>query len=825
MCPGTNDFAYLVRNYYTLMVLDGTELAIDDKGEQSSLPPLIISKQPPVETEDQSSMDFTNIKNALPNAHTNGNSKTEELGRVSTEPTSSVPTTTYNSSLSPSSNGIPRQNSLEPSAMRPHGPEVSQPFDESHHADCEGDDELDVVEGSKLKKKTMFNSKTELKKKMAVDRLASPLFNTAIFRSAKSSVAVHSSDSEGEDCDAGQSTVAIPSHEGEDTSMYPKSAKKNLKKQRSQSYTGVDETPGKDKEFFPSFSMRKQKKVRTRSDVAMSDSNDQHETANVDDPTQFIHSDTEVPNISESADTPVKKRSVLRGFNLHQPTESGVNTHTRRNTMFLDHSPTIDWKDLKNSLKFNLLRTDKKKKETIDNSYLKSAELISELSAGAPAAIILASMFQRDDRNTQRIPVLLEQIKLKIKDISPKLKEKNRHYLLELEYGSGPARLRWSVRREFKDFWSFHSKFKVMIFQGNIGGTKFSLPKFPARHSIFQKIQRAHKEAQQAKKAENIDGGGVSPHASIFHRTTSGGQSGLARQVSAISEEGRSVSSMSISSQSLSSVSGRSSRRKRVARFPRAVGTLWDNTDFNETTGKEYVEALRVALEKYILELFKALRFRADANRLFQFLEVSNMTIRLAPESSFHGKEGYLILRSSATLQGWRVSHWRPNDISQMVVRHTSKWYMVRESYILCVKDISDSNILEVFLVDPGFKVTHGDSDKLGSDEDTQVPSSSAHITFQLENLERKMKLVTNSRRQLGMWMDSINQMKDNTVWSKQHRFNSFAPVRTNVQAQWFVDAVSIALLSFVYNTNQTARLFLVCQYCIGYGKGCHLHS
>ena len=108
-------------------------------------------------------------------------------------------------------------------------------------------------------------------------------------------------------------------------------------------------------------------------------------------------------------------------------------------------------------------------------------------------------------------------------------------------------------------------------------------------------------------------------------------------------------------------------------------------------------------------------------------------------------------------------------------------------------------------MVDSGFKVTHSDSN------DDSPGSSQVHITFQVENLERKMKLVTNSRRQLGQWMDSIKSMKDNTIWSKNHRFNSFAPIRTNVQAQWFVDAVSfIVFLTAVARTNFLFVFFLL---------------
>lgn len=768
-----------------------------------------LQQKPTNQTQVHTIMSFSNLRNETPISSSPGNPGPEIPSGSFTELPSLNQAKEAMEVTNDKSNELP--NTTDPETS----PVILLDFHETPQAledlndGFEGDDELDVVEAQR-KKKTMFNSKSELKKKAAGKFSTNQLFNTAMFRSAKSSTPPHSSDSEGI-----EEFPEAYNAEAEDTSAHSKPAKLFLRKMRSSSDAGLprmEENPEKEREFFPSLTRRRFRKSRTKSDVTMSDTNGNNgDSTNPEDfeVLQCTHSDTELGNIAQNGDHS-KKKSMRRNFPLI-PTEAQPG-HARRHTIFtLDHSPTIDWKDLRNSLKFNLLGANKKKKEgPTDHSYLKSAELISELSAGAPAVIILASMFQRDDRNTQKIPILLEQLKLKVSDTSLSLKDKNRHYLIELEYGSGPARLRWSVRKEFKDFWSFHSKFKVANFQGNIVGTKLVLPKFPARHSIFNKVEQNHKE--QAKKGTAGAGTGegvpLSPRNSIFgHRANSfaSGPSqngeGITRHYSAISEEGsRNTSIFSDSSQSFSGLSSRTSNyfKKNRARFTRSVGTFWDISNVNEVVQKDYIEVLRCAVEKYVLELFKVLRFRADANRLFQFLEVSNMTIRLAPESPFHGKEGYLILRSSAMVQGWRVSHWKPNDISQMVVRHTSKWYMVRESYILCVKDISASNILEVFLVDPGFRVTHSDS---GKDEEDPY-SSQVHITFQLENLERKMKLVTNSRRQLGLWMSSITQMKDNTVWSKPHRFNSFAPVRTNVQAQWFVDAVSITLCSFTEITN-----------------------
>ncbi|KAL8864598.1 MAG: hypothetical protein Q9174_007293, partial [Haloplaca sp. 1 TL-2023] len=62
------------------------------------------------------------------------------------------------------------------------------------------------------------------------------------------------------------------------------------------------------------------------------------------------------------------------------------------------------------------------------------------------------------------------------------------------------------------------------------------------------------------------------------------------------------------------------------------------------------------------------------------------------------------------------------------------------------------------------------------------------HHSLKLSNSERRMKLLAKNERQLHQFEDSIRYMAQSTPWSKANRFDSFAPVRTNVFAQWLVD-------------------------------------
>lgn len=125
------------------------------------------------------------------------------------------------------------------------------------------------------------------------------------------------------------------------------------------------------------------------------------------------------------------------------------------------------WRQIKQQLK--LLGPRKGKDRTIDHE--KSAELLAELIAGSPAALMLASMFQRDEHGSKRVPVLLEQLKVKIVDSEFDTKSKENEHLaqndrhmvfrIELEYGSGLNRMKWTIKRYLRDFANLHLKYKL----------------------------------------------------------------------------------------------------------------------------------------------------------------------------------------------------------------------------------------------------------------------------------------------------------------------------------------------------------------------------
>ncbi|KMU82202.1 hypothetical protein CIHG_10596, partial [Coccidioides immitis H538.4] len=119
------------------------------------------------------------------------------------------------------------------------------------------------------------------------------------------------------------------------------------------------------------------------------------------------------------------------------------------------------WRQIKAGLK--MIGQRKKPEPTVD--HVKSAELLAELTSGVPAALLLASMFQRDEHGSRRIPILLEQLKVRITDSHFDSHSGDRHlvFRIELEYGSGMTRMKWVINRTLKDFANLHIKYKLQI--------------------------------------------------------------------------------------------------------------------------------------------------------------------------------------------------------------------------------------------------------------------------------------------------------------------------------------------------------------------------
>ncbi|KAE8448120.1 hypothetical protein EG329_009885 [Mollisiaceae sp. DMI_Dod_QoI] len=484
----------------------------------------------------------------------------------------------------------------------------------------------------------------------------------------------------------------------------------------------------------------------------------------------FNHGSSEQPPDVDGASSSRRPINFRRMTGLGGGHSEGEGQAPKRPFLGAERATTFGaqrWRMLKHGLK---LLGQRKEEHRVD--YLKSAELMAELRAGAPAALMLASMIQRDEHGNKRIPVLLEQLKLHVTDSrssveDPTDTERHLVFRIELEYGSGLNRMKWVIHRSLRDFANLHLRYKL---QGSSDkyiqlrsdvDSRPKQPRFPKSAFPYFRGVRGLGESEE-DEADNVrvdDTVGEATH----------------------SENDRKKKKRR---PSLGATRRKSSA---VIQDPVSGGILGGNQATQQT--RIYNERQRRRLEQYLQEMIRWLIFRADSNRLCRFLELSALGVRLAAEGSYHGKEGYLIIQSAKGLDVRRLL--TPKNVFS---RHSPKWFLVRHSYIVCVDSPENMHIYDVYLVDPKFEIRQKRRKlkEVSGKELVANAGSSAkhpqHHSLKLQNSERKIKLLAKNERQLRQFEESIGYMLNNTPWSKENRFGSFAPVRTGVYAQWLVD-------------------------------------
>ncbi|GAM91023.1 hypothetical protein ANO11243_090700 [Dothideomycetidae sp. 11243] len=432
------------------------------------------------------------------------------------------------------------------------------------------------------------------------------------------------------------------------------------------------------------------------------------------------------------------------------------------------------WRQVKAGLK---LIGQRKKDTRVKVDYEKSAELMAELLAGAPAALFLASMYQRDEHGRKKIPALLEQLKVAVPSSATREdKSGDRHmvFTINLEYGNGPSRMKWTIHRSLRDFANLHLKYKLQsqteryIQLKGEDRHRAKIPRFP-RSAFpylrgFRGLADEDFEDEEAANDQEGEQSGAEPQSAKKRRQSS---NPLSRKPSF-------------------------HRRKPSSLF-NADGT--QNPDQAGDGATSYIDRQRKKLEVYLQKMIRWLIFRPDSTRLCKFLELSALAMRLSVEGGYHGKEGLLTITSKRAIErsGLRAFKAMPNRIMTMPDRHKPKWFMVRDSYIVAVDSPESLIPFEVFLIDSDFS-TDKRKKRLrdqSAHEIAHTAKASAqpqHHILKLYNAERKLRLLARNERQLAQFKESIIYMKDKSIWSKRQRFDSFAPVRKNVFARWLVD-------------------------------------
>uniref|UniRef100_A0A8B9HJ39 phospholipase D n=1 Tax=Astyanax mexicanus TaxID=7994 RepID=A0A8B9HJ39_ASTMX len=138
------------------------------------------------------------------------------------------------------------------------------------------------------------------------------------------------------------------------------------------------------------------------------------------------------------------------------------------------------------------------------------------------------------------------------------------------------------------------------------------------------------------------------------------------------------------------------------------------------------------------------------------------------------GIEGLILKKSGGNT--FPVCYWCGSN--SVCYRWSKRWLVVKDSFVLYMRP-EDGQVGTVILYDKGFHI------KIGTQE------TGVRHGVTIENLCRALTIKCSTYRQARWWGHSIDEFAQRfgQDFLRENRHGSFAPVRENTTAQWFVNA------------------------------------
>lgn len=475
-------------------------------------------------------------------------------------------------------------------------------------------------------------------------------------------------------------------------------------------------------------------------------------------------------------------------------------------------SPSMGW----SRLRFLLPRIiSSPPKESIPSTVTPGGvQITDELTVGGLSVLILRLWFDRDERGRRRVPVLLHRLRIRISDSLHPLHGPHSVFRIECEYANGAVR--WVIYRQLRDFLSLHAHCAVSkAYNRNIE----KLPEFPRTSIPYFKF---------LKKESRERGSDVSraDFARLQREALENYLIDLIRAVMFLPTSNRLAGFLEISALSLHLAQSGGAQYK--AGYLRIVASGNKGAGFGRKSASRlqkrkqkwcvirdsYLIAVEepgelVVWDVFLLDAnFKIKRptryYRQGLNLLHGDSIRDSLTAKLEPaDSAVRGSVDSPNAEHKSLLGSIRsrVSHvLHPHrDASHVEPSSTQDGEQGQH-----VRSDTDADSLDpdssppTPLLDPSTN-----EDPLNEDE-TDAPRNQCEAaqrkktrhesrevskhTFYVENSQMRLKLSARTERQMLQWIAGFEKAAATSHFIGKNRFDSFAPIRMNVSAQWLVD-------------------------------------
>ena len=355
--------------------------------------------------------------------------------------------------------------------------------------------------------------------------------------------------------------------------------------------------------------------------------------------------------------------------------------------------------------------------------------VIGELQTGLLTVAMITMTMDRDEHDNPRIPVLLQQVQVKISDVVHTSYSGHTLYRIELTYGADM--LRWVIYREVRDFFNLHTYFYTQSVRGHLGKTV------------------------KLRGAGDNDGDLPS-----FPKLLFTGMLSLQRGRNQSSSEGK----------------------------ERSMATERETREALEHYLKRLIRGVQFTAQANRLCRFLELSFMALQMANMQGALGKQGYLQIRSRSSH--KRSLILGRLG---DDFRVPKWFIVRESYILIVEDLFDLKVHDVYIMDQEfQVEQSRHFRKHVVEYGPGDSEKEPSYSNEDTQDRTGATVHHYvkrhSFWLRNAERKLKLVAPSEREMEQFIMSIKWAAGRNQFGRPNRFNSFAPIRRNARAQWLVD-------------------------------------
>ncbi|KAF9777640.1 phospholipase D [Thelephora terrestris] len=456
-----------------------------------------------------------------------------------------------------------------------------------------------------------------------------------------------------------------------------------------------------------------------------------------------------------------------------------------------------------------------------------SVNITDELITGGLSALMLKLWFERDEKGHRRVPILLHRLRIRISDSLHPLDGNKSVFRIECEYANGAVR--WVIYRQLREFLSLHTHYAFSnAYNRNIG----ALPEFPKTSLPYlkflkkegrekgRKVRHAEFARMQRELLENYLVGLI--RAVMFHSTInrlagfleisalsitlahSGGVQYKAGFLHLEISKGVGLGSKSASRKTRHSQKWCAVRESYLV-ISEELGelTVFDvfllDSDFKMERPKRYYrQGLHLLRDSVEDDEKKAAKSKGKERERVTSQEqkendAENGHLALPNETDCMSTFGSIRSKMSKVFKRKKVQEAeapsQPSGSgSGQPPRISSDGASYAESTASLPSERAPTPMLDPStntnpLLDPEENQDHPDPSKKRKSRDEM----SKH-TFYIQNSQMKLKINAKNERQMLQWIAAFEKAAATCPFTRRSRFDSFAPIRLNVAAQWLVD-------------------------------------